>query len=194
MLAPGSGPVETLLARAAGGDRLAAAELLPLVYDDLRRLARAQMAGQPPGYTLQPTALVHEAYLRVVGGTDPGWNHRGHFFAAAAAAMREILVDQARRHASLKRGGDRQRVELERAEPVFEPPCEALLTVDEALRRLEAEDPRKRALINLRYFAGLSNAETAATLGVSVGTVERQWRYVRAWLKRAIEGPEPVGT
>lgn len=179
-------PVTQMLTAAARGDREAAAKLLPLVYDELRNLARARMKHVRPGQTLEPTALVHEAYMRIVGGADPGWAHRGHFFAAAAGAMRDILVEQARRRASLKRGGDRQRVDAEEAEPVIEPPTEDVLAVHEALERLEAEDPRKRQVINLRYFAGLSNEETAAALGVSIGTVERDWRYIRAWLKRAL--------
>jgi len=179
-------PVTQLLSAASRGDRQAAEKLLPLVYEELRKLARARMGHLAPGQTLQPTALVHEAYLKVVGEADPGWDHRGHFFAAAAQAMRDILVDQARRRASLKRGGDRRRVDAEQAEPTIEPPVEDVLAVHEALERLEAEDPRKRRLINLRYFAALSNEETAAALGVSVGTVERDWRYVRAWLKREL--------
>jgi RNA polymerase sigma factor (TIGR02999 family) len=179
-------PVTQLLSAASRGDRRAAEKLLPLVYEELRKLARARMGHLAPGQTLQPTALVHEAYMKVVGDADPGWDHRGHFFAAAAQAMRDILVDQARRRASLKRGGDRRRVDAEHAEPTIEPPVEDVLAVHEALERLEAEDPRKRQLINLRYFAGLSNEETASALGISVGTVERDWRYVRAWLKREL--------
>jgi len=169
---------------------LAAEKLLPLVYDELRKLAQARMAHLAPGQTLQPTALVHEAYMRIVGDADPGWDHRGHFFGAAAQAMRDILVEQARRRASLKRGGDRQRVDAEHAEPAIEAPTDDVLAVHEALERLEAEDPRKRRIINLRYFAGLSNEETAAAMGVSVGTIEREWRYIRAWLKREL-GEDP---
>lgn len=183
-------PVTQLLSAACRGDRRAAEKLLPLVYDELRKLARVRMGHLAPGQTLQPTALVHEAYLKIVGDADPGWDHRGHFFAAAAQAMRDILVDQARRRASLKRGGDRRRVDADHAEPSIEPPVEDVLAVHEALGRLEADDPRKRRLINLRYFAGLSNEETASALRVSVGTVERDWRYVRAWLKRELGGAE----
>src|SRR5262245_35212077 len=175
-----------MLAAAARGDRQAGEQLLPLVYDELRKLARARMAHLRPDQTIEPTALVHEAYLRIVGDTDPGWDHRGHFFAAAAGAMRDILVEQARRRASLKRGGDRQRVDPAAAEPAVQPPTDDILIVNEALLRLEAEDPRKRQLINLRYFVGLSNEETAAAMGVSLGTVEREWRFVRAWLRREI--------
>lgn len=183
-------PVTLLLSAASRGDRLAAEKLLPLVYDELRKLAQARMAHLAPGQTLQPTALVHEAYMRIVGDADPGWDHRGHFFGAAAQAMRDILVEQARRRASLKRGGDRQRVDAEHAEPAIEAPTDDVLAVHEALERLEAEDPRKRRIINLRYFAGLSNEETAAAMGVSVGTIEREWRYIRAWLKREL-GEDP---
>jgi RNA polymerase sigma factor (TIGR02999 family) len=145
------------------------------------------MAHLRPGQTLEPTALVHEAYLRLVGRADRGWEHRGHFFAAAAGAMRDILVEQARRRASLKRGGNRQRVDLDHVEPAITPPADDVLAVHDLLERLEAEDPRKRQIINLRYFAGFSNEETAKALGVSVGTVEREWRYVRAWLKRQLQ-------
>ena len=172
----------TLALKAAAGDREAAAELLPLIYDDLRKLARVRMAKLAPGQTLQPTALVHEAYARVIGSGDPGWDGRGHFFAAAAQAMRNILVDQARRKGALKRGGDRRRLELADGDLAIQPPREDILALDEALRRLEAEDPRKGRIVNLRYFAGLTAAETAAALEVSVGTVEREWRYIKVWL------------
>ncbi|MHC4422973.1 MAG: ECF-type sigma factor [Planctomycetota bacterium] len=172
----------TLALKAAAGDRVAAAELLPLIYEDLRKLARARMAKLAPGQTLQPTALVHEAYARVIGSGDPGWDGRGHFFAAAAQAMRNILVDQARRKGALKRGGGRQRLELQDGDLAIQPPREDILALDEALRRLEADAPRKGRIVNLRYFAGLTSEETAAALDVSVGTVEREWRYIKAWL------------
>jgi RNA polymerase sigma factor (TIGR02999 family) len=172
----------TLALKAAAGDRKAAADLLPLIYDDLRKLARARMAKLVPGQTLQPTALVHEAYVRVIGSGDPGWDGRGHFFGAAAQAMRNILVDQARRKAALKRGGGRQRLDLVDSDLAIQPPREDILALDEALRRLEADDPRKGRIVNLRYFAGLTAEETAAALDVSVGTVEREWRYIKVWL------------
>jgi RNA polymerase sigma factor (TIGR02999 family) len=172
----------TLALKAAAGDRQAAAELLPLIYDDLRKLARSRMARLAPGQTLQPTALVHEAYARVIGSGDPGWDGRGHFFGAAAQAMRNILVDQARSKAALKRGGGRQRLELQEGDLAIQPPREDILALDEALRRLETDDPRKGRIVNLRYFAGLTAEETAAALDVSVGTVEREWRYIKAWL------------
>jgi RNA polymerase sigma factor (TIGR02999 family) len=181
---PADAPNEvSLAARAARGDREAAAELLPLIYDDLRNLARARMARLAPGQTLQPTALVHEAYARVIGKGDPGWDGRGHFFAAAAQAMRNILVDQARRKAALKRGGGRRRRELADDDLTIQPPREDVLALDEALSRLEAEDPRKGQIVNLRYFAGLTADETAAVMDVSKGTIEREWRYIKAWLQ-----------
>jgi len=138
------------------GDPRAAQDLLPLVYDELRTLARARLKKVPPGQTLQPTALVHEAYLRVVGSEDPGWDGRGHFFAAAAQAMRDILVEHAHRKTTKKRGGDRRRVPTEQAKPTFEPPSEAVLAVDEAVKRLERDDPRKGQIVNLRFFARLT--------------------------------------
>ena len=174
--------VTLLLKATAGGDREAAAELLPLVYDELRKLARSRMVKLAPGQTLQPTALVHEAYVRVVGTEDPGWEGRGHFFGAAALAMRDVLVEQARRKAALKRGGDRERFDVRDFDLAIQPPSEDVLALDEALTRLEADDPRKGQIVNLRYFAGLTVKETAAALGVSVGTVEREWRYIKAWL------------
>ena len=186
MTVEGNKPVTRLLKAAVDGDPRAAEDLLPLVYDELRTLARARLRKIPPGQTLQPTALVHEAYLRVIGNQDPGWDGRGHFFAAAARAMRDILVEQARRKMALKRGGDRRRVAAEQAEPVFEPPTDDVLAVHEAVKRLEQDDPRKGQIVNLRYFARLTTAETAAALGVSVGTVEREWRYIRAWLQREL--------
>ena len=164
-----------------------ARDLLPLVYEELRRLARARLRHVPPGQTLQPTALVHEAYLRVVGDADPGWDGRGHFFAAAARAMRDILVEEARRKMALKRGGDRRRVGADQVEPAVAPPSEDILAVDEAIRRLETDDPRKGQIVNLRYFARLTAAETASALGISVGTVGREWRYIRAWLARELK-------
>ena len=176
------GTVTQMLRAASDGDPRAAADLLPLIYDELRKLAQARMAKTPPGNTLQPTALVHEAYLRLIGSDDPSWHSRGHFFAAAAQAMRQILVDQARRKASLKRGGGRKRVALEEVKLAIEPPAEDMLPLDDALVQLEKADPRKGQIVMLRYFAGLTNEETAAALGVSVPTVERDWRFSRAFL------------
>jgi len=179
-------PVTRVLSAAVQGERKAAEDLLPLVYDELRALARARLKKAPPGQTLQSTALVHEAYLRLVGSEDPGWVGRAHFFGAAAQAMRDILVEQARRKVAKKRGGDRRRIAADQAEPIFKPPSDDVLAVDEAVQRLEQDDPRKGQIVNLRYFAGLTTAETAAALGVSVGTIEREWRYIRAWLQHEL--------
>jgi len=176
------GAVTSMLQATGRGDRKAAADLLPLVYKELRHLAGSRLAKLPPGQTLQPTALVHEAYLRLVGTKDPGWESRGHFFKAAAEAMRRIIVEEARRKASHKRGGGRQRVQFEDSLLAVYPPGEDILAIDEALRRLESEDPRKGHIVNFRFFAGLTAEETAASLGVSKGTVDREWRYVRPWL------------
>jgi RNA polymerase sigma factor (TIGR02999 family) len=170
------------------GQASAAEELLPLVYSHLRRLARARMAHVPPGNTLQPTALVHEAYLRVVGEDDPGWNGRGHFFAAAAEAMRQILVDQARQKGALKRGGDRRRLDVEDVDLPIESPADDLLDLDRAIKRLERKDPQKAQIVVLRYFAGLNREETAAALNLSKRTLDRQWEYIRAWLHRQLKG------
>jgi RNA polymerase sigma factor (TIGR02999 family) len=166
----------------ADGDPRAARDLLPVVYDQLRALARAQMAHERPGLTLQPTALVHEAYLRLVGNTDVKWNSRGHFFGAAAQAMRRILVEAARSRKQLKRGGGRSRVELEDGMAVFDPNDVDHEELDKALTRLEAKDPRKGQVVMLRYFAGLGVEETAEALGVSPATVKNDWAYARAWL------------
>jgi len=179
-----------MLRAAAAGSAEAARDLLPLVYAELRSLARARLRKLPPGQTLQPTALVHEAYLRVAGAEDPGWDGRAHFFGAAARAMRDILVEEARRKLARKRGGDRGRVDIEAAAPRLEAPPEDVLAVHEALGRLEAEDPRKGQIVNLRYFARLTAAETADALGMSVATLGREWRYIRAWLEREIRKGE----
>lgn len=171
-----------LLQAAAGGDASAAAEVLPLVYGELRRLAAARLHRTPPGNTLQPTALVHEAYARLVSGGDPGWNGRGHFFGAAAQAMRDILVEQARRKSRLKHGGGLQREDADDALIEIEMPAEDMIALDEALKRLEADDPQKGQIVNLRFFAGLTAEQTAQAMGLSTRTVERQWQYIRAWL------------
>jgi len=171
-----------------GPERQPAAELLPVLYDELRRLAVALSGRLPPGQTLQPTALVHEAYLRLVGDRDPGWEGRRHFFGAAARAMRNILVDQARRKGAPKHGGGARRVELTEGLAVIEPPADDLLAVDEAIQKLEAEKPHLAEVAMLRYFAGLSADETAAVLGVSASTLAREWRFARAWLSRQLGG------
>jgi RNA polymerase sigma factor (TIGR02999 family) len=177
------------------GDPHAAQQLLPLVYNELRRLAAARLAAEPSGNTLQPTALVHEAYLRLVGGPqrdlgdEPHWDHRGHFFAAAAEAMRRILIDQARHKATTRHGGAMKRHVLDPDAAAMPEPREDLLALDEALDRLASEDPLKANLVKLRYFVGLSLAEAAAALGMSERNAGRHWAYARAWLRRAVEGP-----
>jgi RNA polymerase sigma factor (TIGR02999 family) len=163
-----------------------AAELLPVLYAELRRLAAALTARLPPGQTLQPTALVHEAYLRLVRDQDPGWEGRRHFFGAAAQAMREILIEQARHKGSLKRGGQAGRVELTEGLAWIEPPAGDLLALDEAIQRLEAEDAHLAEIVRLRYYTGLSVEETANVLGVSASTLKRDWRFARAWLARCL--------
>jgi RNA polymerase sigma factor (TIGR02999 family) len=170
-----------------------AAELLPVVYAELRRLAVALSGKLPPGQTLQPTALVHEAYVRLVGDTDPGWNGRRHFFGAAARAMRDILVDQARRKAAVKHGGGVRRVALAEGMAVIEPPDGDVLAVDEAIQQLQVENPHLAEIATLRYFAGLSGDETAAVLGISASTLAREWRFARAWLVRRLGHSEVSG-
>jgi RNA polymerase sigma factor (TIGR02999 family) len=175
--------VTHILDAAAGGDPQAAGQLLPLVYDELRRLAAGQMAREKPGQTLSPTALVHEAYLRLIG--DQQFANRRHFFAAAAETMRRILVEAARRKGRLRHGGGRQRVEL--AEDLAaERPDEDVLAIDEALEKLAAADPPAAELVKLIYFAGLTVAQAADTLGVSERTAYRNWAYARAWLYRRL--------
>jgi RNA polymerase sigma factor (TIGR02999 family) len=165
------------------GDPHAAEQLLPLVYDELRKLAAQKLAHERPGQTLQATALVHEAYLRLVGGEpDVHWNGRGHFIAAAAEAMRRILVENARRKKTEKRGGPRRRIDLSRAEPLAQADPDALLDLDELLTRLAGEDPEAAAVAKLRLFAGLSVEEAAQALSTSRASAYRQWSYARAWL------------
>ena len=182
--------VTRLLVAVGEGNSKASAELLPLVYDELRKLARARMAaerGAGAGQTLQPTALVHEAYMRLVGDSDVRWSNRGHFFAAAAQAMRRILVDRARQRRSLKRGGDRDRIALESLEGADdEPPPEEVLALDVALERLARFGKRRLDVVMLRYFAGLSVEETALALDISPATVKNEWRFARAWLRREL--------
>ena len=167
------------------GDLKAADELLPIVYGELRRLAAQKLSREAPGQTLQATALVHEAYICLVGSHDPGWENRRHFFAAAAEAMRRILVDRARRKKALKRGGAR-RVDLDDAELAAGGLSEDLIALDQALAKLEAEDKIKADVVKLRYFAGLSSDQVAKALGISPRTAYRHWHYARAWLLREI--------
>src|SRR5262245_56349352 len=179
--------VTRILSAIEEGDPHAAQQLLPLVYDELRQLAAQKLAQERPGQTLQATALVHEAYLRLVDVDQARrWDSRGHFFAAAAEAMRRILIDHARRKRRPKHGGDRQRLHLEEACSLAEDPSDDLLALDEALARLAVEDPRKAELVKLRSFAGLPLAEAAALLGISPATAKRYWAYARAWLYAAL--------
>ncbi len=181
--------VTRILSAIEQGDPQAAAQLLPLVYDELRKLAAQRLAQEKPGQTLQATALVHEAYLRLVGGEQTqDWDGRRHFFAAAAEAMRRILIDRARHKQTRKAGGGRRRLDLDDIEPAPEEgDGDRLLALDEALRQLEAEDPRKAELVKLRFFAGLSAEQAAAALGVSTSTAEKDWAYARSWLRVAID-------
>ena len=170
------------------GDQKAAEELLPLVYQELRRLAKARLSHEKPGQTLQATDLVHEAYHRLVNGeAEAEWNSTGHFFGAAAEAMRRILIDRARAKAAQKRGGDRQRVEFEELEHPAAKRPERFLLLDEALSKLEAQDPQKAQLVKLRFFAGLTNKQAAAALDISTATADRAWAFARAWLKTEID-------
>ncbi len=189
-MTPGRAPpqmseVTRLLSAIEAGDPSAAEQLLPLVYQELRRLAAQRVSLEKPGQTLQATALVHEAYLRLIGGDAPTrWDGRGHFFAAAAEAMRRILIDQARRKKSAKAGGQLQRVDLDDRlfAPADDPDPDELLALDAALEQFEREDPLKARLVKLRYFAGLSIPDAAAALGISPATAKRHWVYARSWL------------
>lgn len=172
-------------------DRQPAADLLPHVYAELRRLAAALSGGLQPGQTLQPTALVHEAYLRLVRGKDPGWDGRRHFFGAAARAMREILIEQARRKAAAKHGGGWGRIPFAEGVAVIEPPADDLLALDAAMQKLQAARPDLAEVVMLRYYAGLSFEETAGVVGSSVSTVKRQWRFARALLSRELVEAAP---
>ena len=179
--------VTRLLDAAAGGDRRAAADLLPLVYEELRQLAAARLAAEAPGQTLAATALVHEAYLRLVSPADDcRWDGRGHFFAAAAEAMRRILVESARRKKADKHGGHLARRDLDPEHPAAPDRSDRLLALDEALDRLAAVEPRAAEVVKLRYFAGLSVPEAAAALGISPRTADNDWAYARAWLVAAV--------
>ena len=185
-----SSKVTAILQAAQAGNQEAAALLLPLVYDELRRLAQARMAQLPPGQTLQPTALVHEAYLRLVDKSAHHLESRRHFFFAAARAMRDILVEQARAKAGPKRGGRRHRVALDETAVVSQPPDVDVLAVHQVLTELEQQDPLKAQIVNLRYFAGMTAAETAQVLGLSERSLHRHWRFIKAWMKSRLEGSE----
>jgi RNA polymerase sigma factor (TIGR02999 family) len=186
----GMADVTQILAAVEAGDPQAAAELLPLVYDELRKLAAVRMAAEPAGQTLQPTALVHEAYLRLVGGrTSGGWDGRGPFFAAAAEAMRRILVEHARHKGSRKAGGGRRRLDLADVEPAGPGPDLDLLALDEALDRLERLDARKAQVVKLRFFAGLTGEQAARALGIAISTADADWAFARCWLRLEMGSP-----
>jgi RNA polymerase sigma factor (TIGR02999 family) len=179
--------VTAILKAAQKGDQEAAAQLLPLVYEELRKLAKAKMAHLPPGQTLQPTALVHEAYVRLLGKQDLHLESKNHFFFVAARAMRDILVEQARGKAGPKRGGNRKRIELKDDFSVHEPDADTLLAINEVLKELEKEDPIKAQMVHLRYYAGMSIEETAGVMGISESTLSRDWRFIKAWLASKLE-------
>jgi RNA polymerase sigma factor (TIGR02999 family) len=191
MTDPGNSQITQILEAIGAGDDDARDELIPLVYKELRKMAGARMARERPGQTLQPTALVHEAFLRLFGKDKPNWENRGHFFGAAAEAMRRILIERARSKARLMRGGDRQRVELESGTGRSEPSPLEVLAVDEALTRLEAIDERMAQVVKLRYFAGLTLEEVAAALDVSLSSVNRLWSASRAWLQNELQTHDP---
>lgn len=179
--------VTQVLKAVAAGDQAATDELLPLVYEELRNLARQRLSAEPGGQTLQPTALVHEAYLRLLGtpaseASQPCWNDRGHFFAAAAHAMRRIMIERARKHRSVKHGGDRQRLTLDESEIAIDEHGAQLLDLEQAMTQLEARDVRKAEIVMLRFFAGLTIEQTAVALDLSPATVKNEWRFARAWL------------
>jgi RNA polymerase sigma factor (TIGR02999 family) len=174
--------VTSILSAIEEGDPKAPEQLLPLVYEELRKLAAQRLARESPGQTLQATALVHEAYLRLIGPETPSWNGRGHFFAAAAEAMRRILIEHARRKRAEKHGGNLERIELDGVDLPETAPSEDILAVDEALSKLAAEDPTKAELVKLRYFGGLSVEDAGRVLGISRATADRYWAYARVWL------------
>lgn len=183
------GPITELLDAAARGEAQASEQLLPLVYDELRRLAARHLAAERPGQTLQPTALVHEAYLRLVGAnaeTPVVWNHQGHFFAAAAEAMRRILIESARRKGRQRHGGRNHRIDLEKFEPAVEQQSDDILDLEEALIRFQVEEPIAAEIAKLRLFAGLSIEEAATAQKIPRATAYRHWTYARAWLADAL--------
>ena len=184
-----SSDVTRILSAIEQGDPSAAEQLLPLVYDELRKLAAAKLSQEQPGQTLQATALVHEAYLRLVGAdAKQPWDSRGHFFAAAAEAMRRILVENARRKQRIKHGGTHERIELELADLPTRMACDDLLALDEAMEELKLQDPVKARLVTLRYFAGMTIEEAADILNISRITAHRYWTYARAWLHNRVSG------
>ena len=178
--------ITLMLQAVSRGERQASADLLPLVYEQLRQLAAARMAREAAGQTLQPTALVHEAWLRLVGDEDRNWENRAHFFGAAAEAMRRILIESARRKSRLKHGGNQSRVDLEDFDLAEATPDDNMLLIDEALERLKGEDPETARVVVLKFFGGLTNDEIVSITGTSDRTVRRQWNYAKAWLYKRI--------
>jgi len=192
MTQPSPGEITQILEAISSGEKTAAEELLELVYENLRNMARVRMADEKLGHTLQPTALVHEAYLRLFADQQPSWENRVHFFVATAEAMRRILIDRARRRDRQKRGGDQQKVDLDSGMGSYEPPAEELLALDEALSRLESIDPQMAQVVKLRYFAGLTIDGTAQALQASPRTVSRLWTNARAWLHSELSRPSEL--
>jgi RNA polymerase sigma factor (TIGR02999 family) len=180
--------VTQVLQAMSQGDAQASEQLLPLVYEELRRVAVARMAQEAAGQTLQPTALVHEAWLRLVGDGDRTWQNRAHFFGAAAEAMRRILIENARRRSRLKRGGDLARVDIADVDVAAATPDDKVLLINEALQAMEQDDPEKARVVVMKFFGGLTNQEVAESLGVTERTVERHWAFAKAWLFRTIRG------
>jgi len=179
--------ITLMLQAVARGERQASSDLLPLVYEELRHLAGARMAREAAGQTLQPTALVHEAWMRLVGDGDRNWENRAHFFGAAAEAMRRILIENARRKSRFKRGGGQLRVDIDDVELATTTPDDKILLIDEALERLQAEDPDKARIVVLKFFGGLTNQEVAQSLNFTERTVERHWAFAKAWMFRCIQ-------
>lgn len=178
--------------QAAGeGDDKAAAQVFRVVYAELRDLAKAWMSHTPPGQTLQPTALVHETFVRLMGREPSGWENRAHFFFAASRAMRDILVESARSKARLKRGGDRRRVELDNLSVATDAPADDLLALDDVLQQFEMQYPREHRIVMLRFYAGMTNEQVARAIDVPLRTVERDWRFARAWLRSTLQADEP---
>ncbi len=186
--------VTELLKIAGQGDAQAAKDLLRVVYNELRTLANSWMSKTPPGQTLQPTALVHEAFMRLVGRDQNGWQNRGHFFFAASRAMRDILVENARAKGRIKRGGDRRRVDLDNLSVAIDAPGDDLLALDAALSQMEKEYPWEHQIVMLRFFAGMTNDETAKAMDAPLRTIERDWRFARAWLFRVLKADDPASS
>jgi len=191
-MSDGSGEVTQLLGQLRAGRKEAADELVPLIYQELHKLAAACMRRERPSHTLQATALVNEAYLRLIGQHDVEWQNRSHFYGIAAQIMRRVLLDYARKHQAEKRGGPNQKVRIDEALLVAEQQLDAVLAVDESLSRLEKIDPRQAKVVELRFFAGLDVEQTAAVMGISTATVKREWQFAKAWLQREMGGASPA--